>query len=302
MTGGDGDEDRNGRRDDLGDETRVLVEDGKGGERRVGTPEEVKLSTLDRGFLYGDAVFETLRCYDGAPAFLERHVSRLNDALEAVGIDVSFDAEGIEERVAAVTDGFAGDAYARITVTRGERDGLLAPTEETPTVVVHAKPLRRRVYPPATVETTSEPRPVGVLARHKTACYLPNVMAKGETTAEADEALMLADGSVASGAVSNVFAVCDGCIETPDAGGRIREGVTREVVLEVADGMGYKTRIGELSLEDSDAVFLTNTTWGVRAVESVDGRAYDAEHPVVKELSDTYLERALSGSDERRQS
>jgi len=76
-----------GGRGDLGDETRVLVE--REGERRVGTPDELRVSTLDRGFLYGDAVFETLRCYDGEPAFIERHVSRLNDALDAARIEAN---------------------------------------------------------------------------------------------------------------------------------------------------------------------------------------------------------------------
>jgi len=286
------------RRDDLGDETRVLVENPKGGERRVGRPDEVRISTLDRGFLYGDAVFETLRCYDGTPAFVGRHVSRLNEALEATGIDAEFDAPGIEDRVSSVTDAFASDAYVRFTITRGERDGLLAPTEETPTVVVHAKPLNRRRYPPATVETVTEPLPLGALGRHKTTCYLPNVLAKDETIAEADEALMLADGSVASGAVSNVFVVRDGRVETPEA--RIRKGVTREVILELADEKGYETHVGETIVEDAEAVFLTNTTWGVRAVEKIDGHPYDTEHSVVEELADAYLERALADAEATR--
>mgnify|MGYP000149628965 CR=1 FL=1 len=284
------------KRDDMGGETRVLVE--RGDERQVGTPEKVRVSTLDRGFLYGDGVFETLRCYDGEPAFIERHVSRLNDALEATRIGTRFDTDEMDEMISAVTDGFAGDTYVRFTVTRGERDGLLAPTEETPTVVVHAKPLERRRYAPATVETASVERPLGILGYHKTTCYLPNIMAKGEISGETDEALMLADGNVASGAVSNVFVVRDGGIETPED--RIRHGVTREVVLELADEKGHEIHIGEISLEDADAVFLTNTTWGVRPVKSIDGRGYDAEHPAVEELADAYLERALADAGNKR--
>lgn len=289
----------NVRRDDVGDETRVLVEDVESGERSLGAPDdpEVRVSTLDRGFLYGDAVFETLRCYDGVPAFVERHTTRLNGALEATGIEVRFDAQGVEERVSAITDAFAGDAYVRFTVTRGKRDGLLAPTEGKATVVAHAKSLKRRRYPPATAETVTETRPLGVLGRYKTACYLPNVLAKGETSAEADEALMLADGNTASGAVSNVFAVQDGRIETPEE--RIRKGVTREAVLDIADEKGYETDVGETTLEYADAVFLTNTTWGVRPVESIDGRGYDAEHPVVEELADAYLENAVADANNR---
>lgn len=294
MSGIDGD----GGRDDLGNETRVLIESD--GARRVGTPDEVRVSTLDRGFLYGDAVFETFRCYDGQPAFLSCHVSRLNDALDAVKIDTEFGEAETAERIETVTEPLEGDAYVRFTVTRGERDGLLAPTEETPTVVVHGKPLERRRYAPATVETAEEPRPVGVPARHKTTCYLPNVVARGEVSAEADEALMLADGEVASGTVANVFVVEGETVRTPET--RVRRGVTREVVLELAREEGYETRLGKVSLEDADAVFLTNTTWGVRAVETVDGDDYDTEHPVVKEFADGYLERALGSADADGQS
>ncbi len=285
-------------RDDLGDQTRVLVE--RDGERRIGTPDEVRISTLDRGFLYGDAVFETFRCYDGEPAFLGRHVERLNDALDAARIDTRFDEPEVAERIEAVTDGFVGDAYVRFTVTRGERDGLLAPTEGTPTVAVHGKPLERRRYPPATVETANEPRPVGVPARHKTTCYLPNVVARGQASPEADEALMLADGAVASGTVSNVFVVEGRGVNTPEK--RVRQGVTREVVLELAREKGYETRTGAVSLEDADAVFLTNTTWGVLAVEKVDGDKYDTKNPVVEELADGYLRRALGSADADPQS
>lgn len=275
------------QRDDLGEKQRVLVEED--GERRVGRADEVCVSALDRGLLYGDAVFETLRCYDGAPAFLERHVSRLQDALDAARIDADVDGRRVRGYVDELVG--EGDAYVRVTVTRGKRDGLLAPTEETPTVVVHAKPLGRRRYPPATVETASEPRPVGVVGRHKTACYLPNVVARGEAE-EADEAVMLADDTVASGTVSNVFTVRDETIRTP--ADHVRDGVTREAVLEEAR-QRYDTRVGEVTVEDANAVFLTNTTWGVRPVESVDGRTYDA-HPVVEELAEAYLRRALESA------
>lgn len=282
-------------RDDLEDETIVLVE--KEGERRIGTAEEVRVSSTDRGLLYGDSVFETLRCYDGAAAFLDRHVSRLNNGLSAAGFGVRFDAPEIKSLLKDVTESFGDrDAYVRVTVTRGDRDGLLAPTEENPTVLVHAKPLGRRQYSPATVETVTEPRPVGVLANHKTGCYLPNVVARGETNAETDEALMLTDGRVASGATSNVFVVREGRVETPRR--RVRSGVTREVVLGVADDIGYETSVGEALVRDADAVFLTNTTWGVRGVEKVDGEGYDASHPVVEEFTDAYLERALESASQ----
>ncbi|MFP4188703.1 MAG: aminotransferase class IV [Halobacteriales archaeon] len=274
-------------RGDITGTERALVEED--GERRVGPADEITVSTLDRGLLYGDAVFETLRCYDGAPAFLGRHVSRLEEALDAARIDAEINPATVQGYVDDLVD--EGDAYVRVTVTRGKRDGLLGPTEDTPTVIVHAKPVGQRRYSPATVETVTEPRPVGIVGRHKTACYLPNIVARDEAES-ADEAIMLAEDTVASGTVSNVFVVRDGAVETP--ADRVRNGVTREIVLDEARGR-YETRIGEVTVEDADTVFLTNTTWGVRPVESFDGREYDT-HPVVEELADAYLRRALESA------
>lgn len=289
-------------RGDLRDETRVLVE--RGDERHVGTPgdENLRISPLDRGFLYGDGVFETVRCYEAEPAFVGRHAERLNDALDAVGIERSFAPSDFEEAIEETVseDWQEEDAYFRVTITRGERHGLLEPTETEPTVVWTAKPLdhRGRRYPPASVETVETRRPLGALGRHKTLNYLPNVLARSEASESADEALMLdADGKVGSGAVSNVFVVdeTDEGVSVRTPAENVREGVTREVVLEVAEELGLETREADVppaELENADAVFLTNTTWGVRKVNEIDGESAPS-HEAVGRIATTYLERAL---------
>jgi len=285
-------------RDDIGDATRVLVE--RGNEKHIGAPgdESVRISPLDRGFLYGDGVFETLRCYDGEPAFAGRHAERLNDALEAVGIGRRFDAAEFGDALELVArdEWLDGDVYLRVTVSRGVRRGILEPTETEPTVVWTAKPLNadERVYTPASVETAGPRRPLGALGEHKTLNYLPSVLARAETNEDADEALMLGtDGSVGSGSVSNVFIVNDGVVKTPAE--NVRRGVTREVVLEIAEELGYETRECDVSpaeLSDSDAVFLTNSTWGVREVKETDGKHVES-HESVERISSAYLDRAV---------
>lgn len=270
-------------RDDLGGETEVWVESGE-------------LSASDRGLLYGDGVFESFRCYDDGVAFVDRHLDRLQRALDAVGIEEDVTEGRVTEAVDRLTGRFdADDAYLRVTVTRGAREGLLDPTESEATVIWHAKPLTRRRYPAAEVETTQVQRPTGVAGRHKTLNYLQNVQARRGS--DADEALMPdSSGAVASGSVSNVFTVDGEAVATPDRD--VRRGVTREIVLEVARDLGLDAREGPVDVEWADEAFLTNTSWGVRPVESVDGRVIPDDQ-VTMELQEAYLERAMESASQR---
>ncbi|MDY6775994.1 MAG: aminotransferase class IV [Halobacteria archaeon] len=296
-----------GSRDDVSesDETYVIVDEEPGSERRKKPEpvraEEASVSPLDRGFLYGDAVFETLRCYGSSPAFLSRHIHRLNSALDEVGIPASFTEDDLESRIRRLLGrihddaGYETDTYVRVSVTRGERRGLLSPTETSPTLVAVAKALDgSRRYPPADIEVVEETRPVSSLGSLKTHNYLPNILAKSET--ETDEALMLdGSGCVASGAVSNVFFFdSDGVLVTP--GTRIRKGVTREVVLETAGSLGIEVREKNPRRDAVDEYvsgFLTNSTWGVRRISSIDGESLEVIG-ALEDLRDEYIERATS--------
>lgn len=289
-------------RDELSDETRLLVE--REGQTHLGSPGDdgIHVSPLDRGFLYGDGVFETVRCYDGEPAFVQRHVDRLNSSLERLGIDRGFRASEVRESIRKTVDQSwrEKDSYIRVTVTRGKRRGLLEPTETEPTVVWTAKPLdhRKRRYPSASVETAETRRPLGIVGRHKTLNYLPNTVARSETAEGTDEALMLdADGNVGSGAVSNIFLVWeddDGVtVATPAEG--VREGVTREVVFEIADEVGFERKVAEITqseLRNAESAFLTNTTWGIRKMEELDGEPVGS-HESVDRIASCYFDRVV---------
>jgi branched-chain amino acid aminotransferase len=295
-------------RDDLGDRTVVAVgEPGAPETATVGPPESVGLSVLDRGFLYGDAGFETLRCYDGRPAHLDRHAERLRETLAALSIPHEPTAADlrawVDRLLRALDDGdgeraseHAGDAYVRYSVTRGDRVGVLSPTETTPRAVAVATPLSKRRYEPATVETVGQRRHDAALYRLKTHNYLPGVLARGAVGTDADEALLLAaDGSVASGASSNVFVLRESGLYTPT--GPIRQGVTREVVLSVAASLGVETHVGPVepaALTDDavSGVFLTNSTWGVRPVATVDGRSVPRSD-TVETIAERYLDGVL---------
>ncbi|MDY7081242.1 MAG: aminotransferase class IV [Halobacteria archaeon] len=283
------------KRDEFSSETVILIQNEidspESGE--VTPPEEACISPLDRGFLYGDAVFETFRCYDGEPAFLEEHTERLNESLDTLKIPADFSPGEVERIIERLLDALEPeeDAYVRISITRGERDGMLTPTEGSPTLVGMAKPLEKRRYEPATAEIVETRRPGGELCRLKTHNYLPNVLAKLET--DVDEALMKdAEGRIASGAVSNLFVLRNGRLNTPAE--NMRKGVTREFVLETARHLGLATGVSSVeSLDGVEAAFLTNSTWGVRPVERIGDRQLDVENQWVERLADEYFERVI---------
>lgn len=285
-------------REDIQDEGAVLVRDlGTDDPGRVTKANEACVSPLDRGFLYGDAVFETLRCYNGEPALIEEHTSKLNHALEELSIPAELSVEDLHKindrllkEIQQEVDG-SPDAYVRVSVTRGERSGLLSPTEQSPTLVCIAKTLETRRYEPASTEVVDVQRPEGVLASLKTHNYLPNVLAKMDS--ETDEAIMLGPGGrIASGAVSNLFVLRDGRLCTPAE--HIRKGVTRGFVLETARHLGLATRVGVVeSLDDVDAAFLTNSTWGVRPVKCIGNKELELDNQWVNRLAEEYFSHVI---------
>jgi len=253
--------------------------------------EDATVSVRDRGFQYGDAAFETLRAYGGQTFAWVAHYRRLEATCDALGIDHDLGARELRSRVhetLAAND--LTDAYVRLSVTRGVQDGgRLTPTDDAdPTVVVVAEPLPKggtdgeRVWnAPADVRTTTvKPTPDGTLpSTAKTHNYLSGVLGRIDAGDDADEALFVDDdGTVTEGATSNLFFVDDGTIHTPSADLDLLPGVTRWAVTELADDLGIPVQTGHYDLDDvyaADEAFLTNTTWEVRPVASVDDATYD---------------------------
>jgi branched-chain amino acid aminotransferase len=195
--------------------------------------------------------------------------------------------DDLEARIHATLDANdLADAYVKVSVTRGVQPGKLTPDEDVdPTVVVIAKSLPRGGVgsepvwdDPARVRTVDTRRApdAATPSDAKTHNYLGGILARVELRGtDADEALMLdVGGRVAEGATSNVFFVDDGTLKTPSLEGPILPGVTRSVVLELADEEGIPVETGAYdpaAVRGADEVFLTNTTWEVRPVASVDG-------------------------------
>jgi len=264
-------------------------------------PAEAKVSVFDRGFLYGDSVYEVVRTYGLVPFEVEPHLRRLGGSARRTGIEVPWDEARLEAEVArtvqasrggdAPSPGAApwnvGERQARIVVTRGAGEMGLDPSLAAgPTVVVMVLPLQGP--PHAAYEAGVAVWPVGDRRAGdpsaKTGEHLFQVMAVGEARAHGAHEALLVDraGNVTEGASSNVFAVRGGALVTPPLAARILEGVTRALVLVLAREAGLEIRERPLSLralEEADEAFITSTVREVLPVVRVAERTVGEGRP-----------------------
>ena len=263
------------------------------------------VSVEDRGFLYGDAAFETCRAYGGTVFEWNAHLDRLTKTCETLGMGNAV-PDDLHARIeATLAANGLDDAYVRVSVTRGVQPGKLTPaTDVDPTVVIIVKPLPRGggdgedVWDGAADVRTVERRRIpeaSMPADAKTHNYLDGILARLELRGtDADECLVRdVDGAVAEGATSNVFFVDDGTLKTPSLAAPILPGVTRAVVLELAAELDVPVETGTYdpdAIRTADEAFLTNTTWEVRPVAAVDGSAVGGG-PLTEDLATAFDRR-----------
>ena len=271
--------------------------------------EHATVSALDRGFLFGEGVYETLRTYNRRPFLLDRHLDRLRCSAGHLSLTVPLDdvgyAERIEETVAAVSDKQT-ELYIRLLVTRGVGDLTYDPNScPDPTAVIIVRP-----YAGVSAELDEKGITVvrsSIVRNHPAALnpiiksnnLLNNALAMQEAIkAGADEALMCNYcGEIAECAQSNIFIVRDGVALTPRLDTGLLEGVTRNFVFEVGSAAGIPVREAVIHPEElaaADEVFITGTTREVLAVTTLDTTPVrDGQPgPVTKRLSQKFREMA----------
>lgn len=251
--------------------------------------DEATVSVHDRGFAYGDAVFETIRVYGGVPFRWAAHANRLRASAEALSLPVPLsDAELRGRVVETVAANEIREAAVKLSVTRGpDSRGLTPPAEPDPTVVVTVSPLppggsdgERVDDEPARLQTAKTRRVPdrSLPAAAKTHNYLSPILARLETrVSDADEALVLdQEGYVAEAAAANLWFVDERGLYTPSLEGPVLPGITRETVLEIADEEGIPVTEGQFEpddVRDAEEAFLTSSIREIRPVETVDGVA-----------------------------
>ncbi len=241
---------------------------------RVGDP---RVSVYDRGFLYGDSVFEVIRTYGGKPFGLDEHVARLHRSAAKIVMQLPWtEADLLDEITRAVREADYPESYIRVIVTRGVgKLGLDPDLADLPTRVVMIHPLTLPPLPVyrdgvAVFMVESTRATDGTTAEGaKSSNYLANLLALREAKNHGCyEPVFVHDGQVLEGGTSNVFAVEGKTLVTPPER-RILGGITRKHVLEAAPSVGLATKIEPITLErfrSADELFLTST---VREIVSI---------------------------------
>jgi len=251
-------------------------------EGRLVPPEQAFVPVLDRGFLYGDSVYDVVRTYGGRVFELSRHLARMERTASRIGISLPPRATCEAELSRTMAAAGNAESYARLIVTRGEGRFGLAPhlAEGQSRLIIVVRPLEP---PPAeqyerglrvAVARTRRNPPQAVDPALKTGNYLNGILALREShAAGADDALMLdLQGRVTELSTSNVFFVKDGVVVTPPLGLGILEGVTRALLIGIARDEGVLLREephGADALLAADEVFVTSTIREVMAVTSL---------------------------------
>jgi branched-chain amino acid aminotransferase len=244
--------------------------------------EQARIPVFDRGFLYGDGVFETLRVYNGRPFRSHAHWERLCRSASLIRLTIPFTQDDFHERLERViSTNSLKEAVARVTVSRGVGSARFTLNyEQHPTTVFWARPFE--AYPEKlygdgakiVIAKTRRINPDALNPAAKSANYLNSVLARAEAEdASALEAVMLnAHGFLTEGSVTNLFLVRRDALLTPSLECGVLPGITRATVLELAPRVGLAARENKLRADDmlqSDEVFITNSTLEVLPVVAV---------------------------------
>jgi len=247
--------------------------------------EEARISVFDHGFLYGDGVFEGIRAYRGRVFKLEEHLQRLYASAKAIALKIPLSKEEMKEKILeTLRKNRLKDAYIRLVVSRGKGDLGLDPLKcPHPEVIIIAH--RISIYPEelyqkgmeVVIVSTRRNIPSALDPSIKSLNYLNNILAKIEANSKGvPEAIMLNnDGYVAECTGDNIFIVKDGTLITPPVWVGILRGITRDVVIHLAQEEKIPVReevFTPAELYASDECFLTGTAAEIIPVTRVDGR------------------------------
>ena len=240
---------------------------------------EAKIPALDRGFVFGDGVYELVPVYSNKPFRLDDHLRRLQGSLDGIRLANPHGITAWRDLILRLIElqDFA-DQSIYIQVTRGvaPRDHAF-PKGVPPTVFMFAQPL---------LTATPEQKAAGVCAvtavdnrwlrcNIKAISLLANILLRQQAVdADCAETVMLRDGFLTEGAASNIFAVKDGVLLAPPPSNLMLTGITYDVVLELAaaHGIPHEVRaIGEAEVRAADELWMSSSTKEIMAIVKLDG-------------------------------
>ena len=241
---------------------------------------KAKISIFDRSFLYGDAVFETMRGYAGAIFKLDAHISRLLGSLKMLKIKHAYTKDHLKEVVyKTLNANNLKNAYVRVLVTRGEgRFGIGYKDTFIPNLIIVAKDFEG--YPELMFSKGVSAKVIGVTSEYsilsniKTANYLNFILARSNAQDSGfDEAILTnTKGHITEGATSNIFLVRSSSLVTPSIKSGVLPGITRSVIIDIAKRLKMPVKekaVSRRELSEADEVFLTNSLAEVLPVTKV---------------------------------
>jgi branched-chain amino acid aminotransferase len=268
-------------------------------------PQDATISVFDRGFLYGDSVYETLRTVGGRILEFDRHHDRLLKSAAGIGFEVPFaKAQILDATLQTLAASTEAEARIRIIATRGAGPlSLDVRGAATPQLIVMVQRLEvpaQSVYEKGIAACLVVPaHNRSPLSGLKTGNYVANVLALRQAIeARGDDAIMCnAEGAITEATTSNVFVVTPhGTLVTPALDGGLLSGITRAMVLELANDLGINCEervIWPEELRQAAEIFLSSSVRGVMPVTLLDGEAVGAgvPGPLTRRLRAAYVEK-----------
>jgi D-alanine transaminase len=262
---------------------------------------EAKISVLDRGFIFGDAVYEVLTAMSGRFFSLEQHLERLNENLIKVGIECPYSDDKWKILLTGLSEKNGnGDLSFYIQVTRGvaERNHLF-PQDCKPTIFIMCNSIKRSNVVLNKACITRVDNRWG-RCDIKTTSLLPNLMLKNEAALSgAFETILLKNGVLTEGSSSNVFVASKGVVMTPEASHSILPGVTRDLLIKILDQLDItceKRNITAHELSGACEIWLTSSTNDLICVNELDGKPVGngSDYPLVKRVFSAFIDAKMS--------
>jgi D-alanine transaminase len=249
--------------------------------------EDARIPVLDRGFIFGDGIYELLPVYSRRPFRLPEHLRRLDSNLAAIRLANPYSADRWQELVSEmIARNEPEDQSIYVQVTRGvaKRDHAF-PKGVAPTVLILSNPLvtpaKEQVQSGVAAITVQDNR--WLRCDIKATSLLANVLLRQQAVnAQAVEAILLRDGMLTEGAASNIFVVCDGKLLAPPKNHLMLPGITYDVVLELSlnHGLNHEVRnVSEKEVREAQEVWMTSSTREVLAITTLDGEPVGGGSP-----------------------
>ncbi|MDA8353135.1 MAG: D-amino-acid transaminase [Firmicutes bacterium] len=267
--------------------------------------DQAKVDIEDRGYQFGDGIYEVIRVYGGKMFCLEPHLQRLQRSTSEIRLQLPYSLERLKQLLQElVQNNHLTDGNVYLQVSRGTAPrNHKFPENTRPMVVAYTMEAPRPVKMlDEGIHTITDPDIRWLRCDIKSLNLLGAVMSKQKAADRGcEEAILHRDGRVTEGSSTNVFLVKDGTLITHPADHLILHGITRQVVLELAAELNWPVEERAASIEElfrADEVFITSTTTEVTPVISIDGRTVSdgKPGPMTRRLQKAFAERIGVGS------